>query len=368
MTETDPPTDAASPLERIPWRQVASLAGLVLLIAIVLPFVIYAVPQVVGADHSFVVLSGSMEPTISAGDAIIVTSVAAEEIEQGDVITYVRNGDQTTTHRVVEVVEENGGPAFRTKGDANEDADPGTVVPEQVQGKVMTLGGALFVIPFIGHVIQFTNTPVGFALLFIIPFTLLVVTEIWDIVTASKTDSEDADTGGDGTVEPAATDDTGGTATSDTGGADAADTGPDDADGGAVTFTAAELQLGLAVLGAFLAYSVWVAYATVEAWALGVAGAVGATFLLLAALYVVGGGSPDRSSGGAATADADDSPDEFVTGPDGTERADGDPDRGTDMQRPQPRTDGNGAPGPGASGEGPGAAATAQTTEGESDD
>jgi hypothetical protein len=56
----------------------------------------------------------------------------------------------------------------------------------------------------------------------------------------------------------------------------------------AVTFTAPELELGLFVLAAFLAYSVWVAIQTVEIWAFTAVGAVGASFLLLLALYLSG--------------------------------------------------------------------------------
>jgi signal peptidase len=296
MTDANNPAGTTeSPLESVPWRKVASVAGLVLLVVVVLPFVIYAVPQVVGADHSYVVLSGSMEPTISAGDVIIVNSVAASQIEQGDVITY--GGERPTTHRVVGVTQQDGGPAFRTQGDANENPDPGVVPASEVKGKVMTLGGALFVIPYVGYVIQFVNTSIGFTLLFVIPFTLLVLLELRDVIFRSETssDSDPADGGGE------ATDD--GHTTEKTVAAESTADGGMEESGGGLTFSARELQLGLTILVAFVAYSVWVSYATTEVWALAVAGSTAVAFLLLAGLYLFGGSAPDENDD-----EADDGP------------------------------------------------------------
>jgi signal peptidase len=322
MTETDDPNaDADSRLQSIPWWRIANFAGLVLLIAVVVPFVVFMFPQVVGASHSYVVLSDSMEPAMSAGDAIIVNSVAASNIEKGDVITFGGGGeDRPTTHRVIEVVEQDGTTAFRTKGDANEDPDSGLVTPDQVQGRVMSAGGYLFVIPYIGYVINYADTQLGFILLFAVPVTLLVLNEIWNVIVASRADTDGGDEAGSGSTaaEPATSD----TADSD---ADAVDSDADAADGGAeaveteaaaagvetesaessdggITFTAAELQLGLLVLAAFLAYSVWVAYETLEIWSFGVAGGVASAFLLLAGLYLFGGGSGDATDEGASDA------------------------------------------------------------------
>ena len=64
------------------------LAAVVVVIAVVVPFAIHAMPGLIGANHSFVVLSGSMEPTISPGDVVVVEEVPPGEIERGDVITY----------------------------------------------------------------------------------------------------------------------------------------------------------------------------------------------------------------------------------------------------------------------------------------
>jgi len=325
-TETDADVDGGQFPDGIPWRRVANVVGLLLLIAIVLPFFVYAVPQVVGADQSYVVLSGSMEPTMNPGDAIIVDSVPASEIEEGDVITYGPESD-TTTHRVIEVTEQNGEPAFRTQGDNNDTPDAGSVTPDELQGKLMSIGGFALIIPYIGHVILFASTPTGLVLLFLIPVGLLVANEIWNVVT-SATPAEDtgdavAGAGADAgdTPEGGAVTDSGSSTVESESTATATD-----GDSG-LTFSAFELQLGLVMLGAFLVYSIWVAYAAIEVfqegvvWATGVAGSVGVAFLLFLAFYLSGRGS---SGAGQEASDAEDraeSATEAAT--DASERADG---------------------------------------------
>ena len=86
------------------------LISLVLLLAVTL----------VGARfigfHPYVVLSGSMEPAYKTGSIIYVKD-ASEELQKGDVITYQLNDNTVATHRIVEVIEESGEIAYRTKGD-----------------------------------------------------------------------------------------------------------------------------------------------------------------------------------------------------------------------------------------------------------
>lgn len=205
MTDDDTEEDV-SLARRIPWRRLANIVGLVLVLAVVVPFLVYAVPQVVGAEHSYVVLSGSMQPVMSPGDAIIVNDVPASEIETGDVISFTQgNAERPTTHRVIEVVEQDGEPAFRTQGDAVDVTDGSLVTPGDLEGKVMSVGGYLFVIPLVGHVILFASTTEGLVALLVVPLSLLVISEIWDVVAAASggggdaaADGEDDGSEGDG--------------------------------------------------------------------------------------------------------------------------------------------------------------------------
>jgi len=174
-------------------RRVAKAAALLVLVALVIPFAVYAVPGAVGADHSFVVLSDSMSPEIESGDAVIVEETDPGSIQEGDVITFVRSDDGTpVTHRVSGVDESGGQLSFETKGDANEQVDP-TPVPA---GNV--IGTVAFTIPYIGHVIQFANTALGFVLLVVLPLVALAGSEVWLLVRrrrngAARRDAPPAD-------------------------------------------------------------------------------------------------------------------------------------------------------------------------------
>ncbi len=169
-------------------QSVAKTAALLVLVALVVPFAVYAAPGAVGADHSFVVLSDSMSPEIESGDVVIVEENEPSSIEEGDVITFVRSEEGTpVTHRVSGVDRSGGQTAFETKGDANEQADPTPVPAENVIGTVA------FTIPYIGHVIQFANTALGFALLVVLPLAALAGSEVWLLVKRRRNEAARSD-------------------------------------------------------------------------------------------------------------------------------------------------------------------------------
>ncbi|MFB6123958.1 MAG: signal peptidase I [Haloferacaceae archaeon] len=158
-----------------------NVLGVVLLVALVVPFVVYSVPQTVGADESYVVLTGSMTPAIDPGDVVIVTAADPATIRVDDVITYQRGrGEIPVTHRVVEVMDGEDGLSFQTRGDANEDADAAPVPAANVVG-VVTL-----TIPYVGHVVSFVNSQYGFLALVVVPLGVLLVTEIADFVLGAR--------------------------------------------------------------------------------------------------------------------------------------------------------------------------------------
>lgn len=183
---------------RTPDRRTAlNVAGVVLLVAVVLPFAVFTIPQVAGADHGYVVVSSSMSPAISTGDAVIVNDVPANTVEEGDVITFI-DGKQATiqqgkaggnliTHRVVDIQSTDQRLAFKTKGDANEEADRGSVPASALVGRVM------FTIPYIGHVIAFAGTQLGLIMLVALPLGLLVGGEVYDLAVAARNTRQQAE-------------------------------------------------------------------------------------------------------------------------------------------------------------------------------
>lgn len=166
-------------------RRALRVAGAVVLVVLVVPFLVFTIPAVVGADASYVVLSDSMSPSIEAGDVVIVQERDPGNIEEGDVLTFdaadpgeygADGGTSIVTHRVVEIAESDDGVEFVTQGDANNAPDSSPVEAEQVIGVVA------FSIPFIGRIISFAGTRAGIALLIVVPCTLLVVNELYELL------------------------------------------------------------------------------------------------------------------------------------------------------------------------------------------
>ncbi len=241
------------------FKRLANALGLVVLLALVVPFVIYAVPGMIGAEYSFVVLSGSMAPAIDPGDVVIVGERDLATIEEGDVITFVRGDAETpVTHRVIGIEERDAAPTFETKGDANAEVDASPVPASNV------LGVVVLTIPYIGYVIQAADGPVGFALLVVVPLALFVASELWTLFRTSRaTDSQRGDPAGgpDSPVE--------------TGGESAAVGEP-----GTITFSATDLSFSAGILALVSPYTIYVALELRTALAISVAFA--ATFSLVA--------------------------------------------------------------------------------------
>lgn len=263
--------------------RVGHVLGVLALIAFVLPFVLYAVPQLIGAEYSYVVLSGSMQPAMGPGDITFVDDVPPSAVEDGDVITFKRPADErTTTHRVVDVVDAaDGSVAFQTKGDNNENVDQGVVTPGEFRGRVMEFGGALLVVPLVGYVLQFTNSGPGFVLLFVVPLVLLVANEIWNVVSTAAGDQNEPSTQAAATLDRTERQSAATGRPSDPDAESDIGTGESDV----VTVSPAELRLGVGILAGFTAYSVWVAWGDPGAFTVGVAGSTAVGLLMLAGLY-----------------------------------------------------------------------------------
>ena len=84
----------------------------------------------------FVVLTGSMSPTLDVGDLVVVKETEPEAISVGDVITYSVGNDNVVTHRVKEIVTDDT-LRFVTQGDANNVEDMNPVHHEDLVGKVV---------------------------------------------------------------------------------------------------------------------------------------------------------------------------------------------------------------------------------------
>lgn len=101
-------------------------------------------PDFLGIKN-FVIISGSMIPTINVNDLAIVKNVSNQsEIGVNDIISFRKDG-VVTTHRVNSIKVENDNILYVTKGDNNNTVDLEPVSFSQIEGKY------LFEIPGIGN-------------------------------------------------------------------------------------------------------------------------------------------------------------------------------------------------------------------------
>ena len=142
----------------------------------------------VGGYAPLIVLTDSMYPDIKSGDLIIVKSVDAESVKEGDVIAFFDpdgSGLSVLTHRVVEVTEKDGALAFRTKGDANNAEDPSLAPGENLIGIYRTrINGA-------GNVAMFLQSSPGLVVCVAIPLALLITFELLRRRKYEKSKNED---------------------------------------------------------------------------------------------------------------------------------------------------------------------------------
>lgn len=124
----------------------------------------------------FVVQSGSMEPNYHVGSLVYVQPVDAAELETGDVITFELGGGVRGTHRIIEVLDEDGTLAFRTKGDNNDVADYNPVLTQDIVGEVK------FTIPYLGFLITYIQQPPGTYITISFVAVLLLLTILPDII------------------------------------------------------------------------------------------------------------------------------------------------------------------------------------------
>ncbi|WP_198665729.1 signal peptidase I [Haloprofundus halophilus] len=318
-------------------RKVLNVLAALLLVGAVAPFVVYAVPQVVGADQSYVVLSASMSPDIQPGDAVVVGSVAPERIAEGDVITFHRSetSDTPVTHRVVDVERNGAERRFVTKGDANEDVDPAPVAADAVIGRVV------LTLPYVGYVSTFADTPVGFVALVLVPFGFLATTELRgflharrgdhaetrapeDKVTSERTGvdaasaaSSDDDSPTDATEPtPMNVSDTETTPTDRLDPSDRPDSSdrPEPSDSG-ITLTRADLTLSPVLLAVLGVYAGYVGVTGEDPLSVTVAvGALTAALLLLLARRFGLGDASSSSEGGGNPGDSPDTDEPFPAG------------------------------------------------------
>jgi signal peptidase I len=157
------------------WLAAAATVLCIALAAILL------IPAALGYQR-YVIVSGSMTGTYDRGSIVFDREVPVTDLKVGDSITYQPPPDaspeELLTHRIVWIgQDEQGVETFRTKGDANETADPWTfTLDKPTQAKVA------FSVPYIGYLLAALSIPIVRMLAIGIPAVLvafLILAGIW---------------------------------------------------------------------------------------------------------------------------------------------------------------------------------------------
>lgn len=131
------------------------------------------VPDVMGYKP-FIVLTGSMEPTIKAGDLVIVKQANLEELNKGDIIAFRNTEDDVVLiHRIAEKETKDGKITLKTKGDNNQSEDRVEVGRENIEG--------IYVVEFekLGAVAMFIRKPEGLTISIL---TIITTFFLWQLI------------------------------------------------------------------------------------------------------------------------------------------------------------------------------------------
>jgi len=150
-----------------------TLAGAALLVVGALA--VSLAPRILGYSP-VIVYGGSMADSVRVGSIAVTKAVQPEDIGVGDVIVFyppTTSPDRSPLmHRVISVREEGGQRLFRTKGDANATPDPWEIGIEGRGSRVA------YAVPYVGYLVDFAGTPLGWTLLLFLPATYLGLTTL----------------------------------------------------------------------------------------------------------------------------------------------------------------------------------------------
>lgn len=126
------------------------------------------------------VKTNSMEPTIDEGDFIVVEECNVNELQVGDVISFLATEQDTVivkTHRIVSIDNSTKDKSFITRGDNNEVNDNIPVFPSDVVGKWEGVRLAK-----VGTVLDFVSSQYGFLICIVLPLLILFVYQIYRFI------------------------------------------------------------------------------------------------------------------------------------------------------------------------------------------
>jgi signal peptidase I len=112
----------------------------------------------------------SMEPTIHNGDALWVKCMDPARLKVGDIVTVVPPGEESITHRIVEIERLSNDDYFlTTRGDANDFTEEWEISSD------WTVAVMIARVPFAGYILEFLASIFGRILIVSVTVTLFVI-------------------------------------------------------------------------------------------------------------------------------------------------------------------------------------------------
>lgn len=134
---------------------------------------------------SYVIQSGSMEPTIMTGDMIVDRTDRAFGVDT--IVTFKDPQNNTITHRIIKIDKsDTGSLGFITKGDNNEDPDGYVTPPSNV------LGTWWFTIPKLGYILVYARSFLGITVIVSLFAGWIVSEQVWNYLRKKQAAQEEA--------------------------------------------------------------------------------------------------------------------------------------------------------------------------------
>ncbi len=170
-------------------KKAASIVISVIMWIIILIAALYAFTTLATKDDGSVadlagftpltVQSESMAPTFDEGDLIVIQKCDPATLKAGDIITFhtIIDGQYAlNTHRIDSIEELAGARSYTTKGDNNAITDDHIISDVDIVGKYAVR------LPYMGHVMNFLSSSVGFLVVIVIPMLLFFIYQVYHLI------------------------------------------------------------------------------------------------------------------------------------------------------------------------------------------
>lgn len=177
------------------------LAWIFLILALLITIMVFSSSKNNGVANLFgfmpmAVESDSMKPTFKQGDLIICKEIDDfNAIKENDVITFwttIEGQRVKNTHRIVEVINDEGTVKYVTKGDNNAVKDSDIISQGAVIGSWTNVK-----LPLVGKILDFIRTKTGFFICIVIPMAIFFLFELYKfiatIIEAKRPESVEVD-------------------------------------------------------------------------------------------------------------------------------------------------------------------------------